>query len=100
MKTCTKCGVPFTAHKYPFCPPDVQTVLDKALPRAIGYIPERHLDTRLPIIIIPGQMYEINGFLIMNKRPLEDTLTKVYVSGESICIVSAQPVEISIKRTA
>lgn len=91
---CSNCGVPVTAHRYPFCPPDFKAAADKALPSSI---PEK-LDTRLPVVLLPGMMYEVNGYLILNKRPLEDTATRVYVSGNSIIIKSDQPVEISVKR--
>ncbi len=98
---CSNCGVPVTAHRYPFCPPDVQTALDKALPMRFGRdgSPQAgKLDPSLPIILTPGMMYEVNGYLIINKRPLEDTATRVYVRGDSILIKSDQPVEISVKR--
>lgn len=105
---CYKCGCPGIAHKYPYCPPDFTTAKGKILPiesawdkstRGFGFIPENQLNKHLPIILVPGMMYEINGFLIISKRPIEDTTTRVYVTEDTITIKADQPVEISIKRT-
>lgn len=69
-----------------------------------GFTPERMLNVNAmikegaPLILMPGQVFEINGYLVVNKRPLENTATKLYISGDAIVIKSDQPVEISIRR--
>lgn len=101
---CTKCGCPMTAHKYNQCPPDYDKALRKNLPNDCGFTPERHLNVNMmirdgaPLILMPGQVFEINGYLVVNKRPLENTATKLYISGDAIVIKSDQPVEIQIRR--
>ncbi len=104
---CSKCNCPVNAHKHNTCPPDYDKALFKVtrnLGGPFGFTPERMLNVNAmikdgsPLILIPGQVFEINGYLIVNKRPLEDTATKLYISGDAIVIKSEQPVDISIRR--
>lgn len=104
---CTKCNCPIIAHKFNQCPPDYDKAIFKAtrnLGGQYGFTPERMLNVNAmikegaPLILMPGQVFEINGYLVVNKRPLENTATRLYISGDSIVIKSDQPVDISIRR--
>ncbi len=106
---CEKCKCPIPAHKYNQCPPDYGKALTKSTNEFFkqgqwGFTPERQLNINAmirdgaPLILIPGQVFEINGYLIVNKRPLESTETRIYIFGDSIVIKSEQPVEIQIRR--
>jgi len=104
---CVKCRCPISAHRHSQCPPEYDKALFKMtrnLGGQFGFTPERQLNVNAmikdgaPLILMPGQVFEINGYLVVNKRPLENTATKLYISGDAIVIKSDQPVEISIRR--